>query len=146
MFHFRLQSVLEVRERLARIKQKEFSEVLALRHAMEKEIEDNRAQLTQSGRYMDKVRETGGIPYPLALFDNFKRKVNADIGRLNEQIREHNQDLEFKRTNLIEAKRAQRSLEILKEKQQARYDQDMTRRERAVMDEIAASFHRYRQK
>jgi len=144
MFHYRLQSVLEVREQLARLKQKEFSEVLARRQALEAEITQFEQRLDQSGQFMDGVRAKGGAAFPLEIFQNFKRRVASEVERIHGQIREESQELEAKRMNLIEAKRAQRSLEILKEKQRGRYEQELRRRERALMDEVASNYQLFR--
>ena len=50
MFHFRLQSVLDVRERMARLKQKEFAEVLARHQLLEDEIVRNVTALARATR------------------------------------------------------------------------------------------------
>lgn len=145
MFRFRLQSVLEVRERLARLRQKEFSEVLAQRHAMEAQIEAFRQGLAKAGRYVDQARKDTVSAHPMELYGNYYRRVTSEIGRIEEQMREKQQELQAKRNALVEAKRAQRTLEILRDKQQARYAADEGRKEQATMDEVAANYHSFRQ-
>ncbi len=146
MFRFRLQSVLEVRERLARLRQKEFSEVLAVRHAMEAEIEGFRQGLGQAAKYVDQARQSTVTAHPMELYGNYRRRVTSEIGRIEEQMREQQQELQAKRNDLVEAKRAQRTLEILRDKQQARYAAEEGRKERANMDEIASNYHVFRHK
>ncbi|HKI98945.1 MAG TPA: flagellar export protein FliJ [bacterium] len=145
MFHFRLQSVLDVRERMARLKQKEFAEVLARHQLLEAEIERHEAELARAARYVDNLRRTSPTVVPLELFGNFQRRVKGDMERIQEQMREQAQELEAKRSALVEAKRAQRSLEILRDKARARYEDAMGRRERVAMDEVASNYFLLRQ-
>jgi len=145
VFRFRLQSVLEVRERMARLKQKEFAEVLARHQILESEIEQHEVSLNRAGRYVDDVRRSSPAVFPLELFNNFQRRVKGEMSLIQEQMREQAQELEAKRRSLVEAKRAQRSLEILRDKARARYEHDLNRMERAAMDEVASNYHLLRE-
>jgi flagellar export protein FliJ len=145
MFLFRLQSVLEVRERMARLKQKEFAEVLSRHQVLEDEIDRHEADLARASRYVDDLKRSSPSVVPLELFSNFQRRIRGDMARIQEQMREQAQELEAKRRALVEAKRAQRSLEILRDKARVRYDNTLSRRERATMDEVASNYHLLRQ-
>ncbi|HEX9844351.1 MAG TPA: hypothetical protein VGC20_16450, partial [bacterium] len=115
MFLFRLQSVLEVRERMARLKQKEFAEVLTRHQVLEAEIERNEADLARASRHADDLKRSSPSVLPLELFHNFQRRIKGDMARIRERMREQAQELEARRSALVEAKRSQRSLEILRE-------------------------------
>jgi flagellar export protein FliJ len=145
MFLFRLQSVLEVRERMARLKQKEFSETLSRHQVLEAEIDRNEADLARAGHYVDGLRRSSPTVLPLELFANFQRRIKGDMERIQELMREQAQELEARRRALVEAKRAQRSLEILRDKARVRYERTLSRRERATMDEVASNYHLLRQ-
>ena len=145
MFHFRLQSVLDVRERMARLKQKEFAEVLARHQLLEDEIVRNETALARATRHADEVKRSSPSLAPLGLFGNFQRRIKGDMARIQEHMREQAQELEAKRSALVEAKRAQRSLEILRDKVRARYEHALSRQERAAMDEVASNYHLLRQ-
>lgn len=140
MFQFRLQSVLEVRERLSRIKQKEFSEVLYKRQQMELEIEQRHGALSRASSFVDKGKRASLSLHPLEMFQAFKQRLDSEIDLIAEQMREQDQQLEERRRALVEAKRAQRTLEILREKAQNRYEKELNRRERAIMDEVGANY------
>ncbi len=140
MFHFRLQSVLKVRERMARIRQKEFSEVMARQQALDAQILTHQKSLTRASDFTNQARRTGVTVFPLEMFNNFQRRLKGEIELLAEQKREEAQELEAKRKALVEAKRAQRTLEILRDKEQNRYEQEMNRRERLTMDEVARNY------
>jgi len=145
MFLFRLQSVLEVRERMARLKQKEFAEVLSRHQVLEAEIEHNEADLARASLKVDDAKRNSPSLLPLELFTNFQRRIKGDMARIQEQMREQAQELEARRRALVEAKRAQRSLEILRDKARVRYENTLSRRERATMDEVASNYHLLRQ-
>lgn len=140
MFQFRLQSVLEVRERLSRIKQKEFSEVLYKRQQMELEIEQRHGALSRASSFVDKGKRASLSLHPLEMFQAFKQRLDSEIDLIAEQMREQDQQLEERRRALVEAKRAQRTLEILREKAQNRYEKELNRRERAIMDEVGSNY------
>jgi flagellar export protein FliJ len=145
MFLFRLQSVLEVRERMARLKQKEFAEVLSRHQVLEAEIERNEGDLARASARVDEIKRSSASIAPLELFANFQRRIKGDMARIREQMREQAQELEARRRSLVEAKRAQRSLEILRDKARVRYDETLSRHERATMDEVASNYHLLRQ-
>lgn len=140
MFNFSLQSILKVRERMARIRQKEFSEVLAHQQGLESRILAHERDLTRASAFADQARRTSLTTMPLELFGNYQRRMKSEIELLAEQKREEAQELEAKRKRLIEAKRAQKTLEILKDKQQSRYEHEVNRRERLIMDEVATNY------
>ena len=140
MFHFRLKSVLKVRERMARIRQKEFSEVMARQQGLDAQILTHQKSLTRASNFTDQARRSSVTVFPLEMFNNFQRRLKGEIEWLAEQKREEAQELEAKRKALVEAKRAQRTLEILRDKEQKRYEEEMNRRERLTMDEVARNY------
>lgn len=144
MFHFRLQSVLNVRERLARLREKEYGEALAERQALQNERSGQQNALQRAAQQQDDIRRSGQSVAMLPLYENYRRRVHGEMERLDTQLYEQAQALEVRRHAMVEAKRDQRTLEILRDKEEARYDEDMSRRERALMDEVASTYHQYR--
>jgi flagellar export protein FliJ len=145
MFHFRMQSVLDVRERITRLKQKEFSEVLARHQALEARIVQNDRELARAARNLDTTARALPNTFSFQLYGRFRQRLLSENDLLREQIREQAQELESRRTALVEARRAQRTLEILRDKERARNEHDLSRRERFTMDEIASNYHLFRQ-
>lgn len=145
MFRFRLQSVLEVRERMARLKQKEFAEVLSRHQVLESEIDRHESHLRRASTYVEGVKRSTPTVLPMALFNDFRRRVQGEVRLIEEQMREQAQELEAKRSALVEAKRDQRSLEILRDKARERYERALSRQERTTMDEVASNYHLLRQ-
>lgn len=145
MFTFSLQTVLEVRERLEKIKYKEFSGMLYEQQQMNAEMQSRKTQIAESAAKLDEVRRQGITAAPLQLYSNFRERLNSEIGLIAEQYREHEQDVEEKRKELVEARRAHRAIEILRDRELERYDRTQIRQERAIMDEIAANYYLHQQ-
>ena len=145
MFRFHLQTVLEARERITRLKQKEYSLVLASQQTKLDQIRNNEKSMARSGKKLDQAMENSPDTFAMQQFTAYRQRLKNDNQRINQQMREENQELEAKRKNLVEARRAQRSLEILREKQKLRFQQEENRRERAAMDEVASTNYIFRQ-
>lgn len=140
MFKFSLQTVLEVRERLEKIKYKEFSSLLHERQRLDDEVQIRKTQIDGAASKLDEVRRQGITAAPLQLYTHFRQRLNSEIETITGQLREQEQALEEKRKELVEARRAHRAIEILKERELERYEQAQRRQERAVMDEVAANY------
>lgn len=145
MFRFSLQSVLEVRERMERMKQKEYAEALLARQRLEQRIATNEESLVLSSTSMDSVRRENPNPFALQMHGNYRQRLKNEIGIIQTQIREQGQTVLAKRDALVEARRGHRSLELLRDKEKKRYDQENARLERLELDEISTNFHRFRQ-
>jgi len=145
MFTFSLQTVLEVLERLEKIKFKEFSGMLYEQQQMNAEMQSRKTQIAESAAKLDEVRRQGITAAPLQLYSNFRERLNSEIGLIAEQYREHEQGVEEKRKELVEARRAHRAIEILRDRELERYDRTQIRQERAIMDEIAANYYLHQQ-
>ena len=141
MFNFSLQNVLEVRKRLERIKYKEFSGVLLERQQLSGQIEARKNRLASAAGEIDEFKLRGPSTAPLQIHDRFRERTKNEMVLLSEQLREKEQALEVKRKELVEARRAHRTLEILRDKERDRYEVGLARQERTVMDEIATNYH-----
>ncbi len=145
MFTFSLQTVLEVRERLEKIKYKEFSGMLYQQQQMSAEMQSRKNQIAESAAKLDEVRRQGITAAPLQLYSNFRERLNSEIELIAEQYREHEQAVEEKRKELVEARRAHRAIEILRDRELERHERTQIRQDRAIMDEIAANYYLHQQ-
>ena len=145
MFTFSLQTVLEVRERLEKIKYKEFSGMLYEQQQMSGEMQARKNQIAESAAKLDEVRRQDITAAPLQLYSNFRKRLNSEIELIAEQYREHEQAVEEKRKELVEAHRAHRAIEILRDRELERHERTQIRQDRAIMDEIAANYYLHQQ-
>ena len=143
MFNFSLQTILEVRKRMERIKYKEFSSVLLERQQLTAQMDGRKDRLASAAGAMDKFKQSAPSTAPLQIHERFRERIKNELTLLSEQLREKEQTLEVKRKELVEARRAHRTLEILQDKERNRYEMGLARQERTVMDEIATNYHLY---
>ena len=145
MFTFSLQSVLDVRERLQKLKYREFSEVLMHRQKLTDAITERKEALVKAAANAQATALGSPSTAPMQLLGSFKQRLTQEMELLAEHVRETNQLLEAKRQELVEARRAHRSLEILKEKEQQRFKQEQARLERIAEDEAATNHYVFHQ-
>lgn len=145
MFHFRLQNVLDVRERITRLRQKDYAHVEAQVQGLADQVDDLQTAKARAARDMDETNATAPSVFALQQYQAFRQRVKHQVALLHEQMRELQQELDARRAALVEARRAQRALEILRDKARRRHEEAEGRRERAAMDEVAANYHTYRQ-
>lgn len=145
MFHFTLQNVLEVRERFEKIKYKEYSAELLVQQGLEVQLGERTAALSQAATNIDRTKQVTITALPMQLYNQYRKRLKDEILVIERQLREQSEAVEVKRKELVEARRSHKALEILREKEFARYQKAQERRERAVMDEIASNYHLYHQ-
>ncbi|MCP4754223.1 MAG: flagellar export protein FliJ [Proteobacteria bacterium] len=140
MFRFSLQVALDVRSRQEKIKMKELAEKLAveqeIRNQMDRIKEDTRQADLRSNRAKESRLFTIEQMKFLANFKSRMRVVTADC---NNRLEAAKKEVKEKQLILIEASKAKKTLEILKEKENKRYLEKISAMERKNMDEIAGN-------
>ncbi len=140
-FQFRLQVVLDIKEKLLEEKLLEFSKVQrGLQDAIEKQktlesyqLEINEALLKvfQSGNDLDLVE--------VQRYKDFINKLIVDISNQKVVIQNISKLLEIKRKEVNEILKEKKVLEKLKENQQKKYYLEYEQYERKELDDIASS-------
>ena len=140
MFHFSLQVALNVRSRQEKIKMKELAEALAIEQMFIKEIDQifqNTAQADQNLNRM-KMSNTFSIEQMKSL-SHFKSRMKVVLARCQQDLQGAQHKVAEQQKILIEASKARKTLEILREKESRKYQEKITRLERKSMDEIAGN-------
>ena len=140
-FQFRLQVVLEIKEKLLEEKLLELSKVQrGLQEAVEKQktlesyqLEINQALMNvfQSGNDLDLVE--------VQRYKDFINKLIVDISSQKVVVQNISRLLEIKRREVNEVLKEKKVLEKLKENQQKKYYQEFEQYERRELDDIASS-------
>jgi flagellar FliJ protein len=138
-FIFRLQTVLEVKERqeeeekrkLADLMawQKEDERILAAMKQKEAETKQRLKDKQQAGEWIE-VEELKRISY-------FLKKVAGDIVAQNNKLMEIARRIEEQREVLIKAAQERKTLEMLKEQHYHEYITEVEEEERKLLDELA---------
>jgi flagellar export protein FliJ len=103
---------------------------------MERALDSNNLNLDQS-------KSTGFTIMQMQMSDHFRERMTLQMEVNQNQLKEQEQVIELKRQELTRATQKKRVLEILKEKQQKRFEEEMDRQERMEADEIAQGLRRY---
>ena len=137
MAKFRLQTALDVRQRLERLKQKDFSQEIQAEQKIQNEIMTIQQQLQNNNQQANQLRVQGFGIAQLQFHAMFQTRLEAKLKILQQQLQEQKQQTERTQKLLIEATQKRRVLEILKEKEEEREAQKQRKQEQAAMDEIA---------
>ena len=137
---FSLQTALDVRERVEKLKQKEFAEELQISQDIKSQIDTCEKNLQGSRMEVNQLKNQGFTVGHLQFHDQFRQRMNQQIGVLDQQLQDQSEVVEVKQKNLVKATQDRRALEILKEKELERFHEKQNRLERMEMDEIAQNF------
>ena len=140
MPQFSLQTALEVRERLEKLKQKEFAEQLQVSQEISQKIATHQEAIQQSTDNLNQLKNQGFTIAQLQFYERFRQRTESQVHLLETQLQEQKEVVAVKQKNLLKATQARRVLEILKAKEAQRHRQKQDRMERLEMDEIAQNF------
>ncbi len=140
MPRFSMQTALDVRERIEKLKQKEFGEQLQIAQEIKSRIVESQEQIQQSHVHTNQLKNEGFTIAQLQFHQHFCRRMEQQIHVLEQQLKEQNEEVGRAQQSLLKATQNRRVLEILKEKELQRYRKHQDRLERLEMDEIAQNF------
>lgn len=134
-FHFRLESILELREKQADQKRLHLGAITQRCEALERDIESHEAlrrrTLTDHG-----LTAMADIDYRRAA-EAYAARLQVEMNRLREQLREAEREREAVAEEYREAQRKAEVLEKLRERRKASYMEIMKREEQLRLDEIS---------
>ena len=143
MPRFRLETALKVRERLEKLYQKALAEQVQIQQELRDQRQLMEKALDSHNHNLDQSKNSGFSIIQMQMSDHFRERMTLQLKINQNQLKEQEQVIELKRQELTRATQKKRVLEILKEKQQQRYDEEMDRQERQEADEIAQGLSRY---
>ena len=137
---FSLQTALDVRERIEKLKQKEFAEQLQIAQDIKSRMDACQVETQQSKQEVNQLKNQGFTIAHLQFHDQFRKRLKQQTEILEQQLQEQNETVAVKQKDLVKATQDRRALEILKEKELERFRKNQNRLERMEMDEIAQNF------
>ena len=143
MPRFRLETALKVRERLEKLYQKALAEQVQIQQELRDQRQLMERALDSNNLNLDQSKSTGFTIKQMQMSDYFRERMTLQMEVNQNQLKEQEQVIELKRQELTRATQKKRVLEILKEKQQQRFEEEMHRQERMETDEIAQGLRRY---
>ena len=143
MPRFSLETALKVRKRLEKFYQKALAdEVQAVQQYKEK-LELMSSALDVHNKDLDDAKENGLTISQLILGGHFQQRIEQQMELIGYQLKEQQEVVDLKRHELTLATQKKRVLEILKDKENKKYIDEMERLERLEADEIAQNYRRH---
>ena len=134
---FKLQSVLNYRQSLEDQAQQLLAASLQKQSDLKTQLQEQKQKLQRHDREL-KIRQVDGLTVAeIELYESqiqHRRHLIEDILIQQQRL---DQQIEIKRKELLHAARERQVLEKLKDKQEADYRQELSRKERAMLDEIS---------
>ena len=134
---FKLQSVLNYRQILTDQAQQQLTSSLQRKSQLEDELQQQQNCFQQLDQQL-KVKQQEGLS--VAEIDLFESQIfhrRRQILQLQQQLEPLERQILAERQELMNAARDKQVMEKLKDKQQAEYQQELSRQERTMLDEIS---------
>jgi len=143
MYRFSLETALKVRKRLEKFYQKALADELQSEQEYKEKLKLMTSALDIHNKDLDDAKEKGLTISKLILGGNFQQRIGQQIEIVEYQLKEQQEVVDLKRHELTLATQKKRVLEILKDKENKKYLDEMERLERLQADEIAQNYRRH---
>ena len=134
---FKLQSVLNYRQSLEAQVQQVLTASLQLQRELEIQQQQQRQSLQQHDSELRQRQQEGLTAAEIDLFELQIQHCRRLIVDLQERLDQLDRQIVAEREDLLHAARERQVMEKLKDKQEAKYHQELSRRERVILDEIS---------
>ena len=143
MPRFSLETALKVRKRLEKFYQKALADELQAEQQYKEKLELMSSALGMHNKDLDDAKENGLTISQLILGGHFKQRIEQQMELVEYQLKEQREVVDLKRHELTLATQKKRVLEILKDKENKKFIDEMERLERLEADEIAQNYRRH---
>ena len=143
MPRFSLETALKVRKRLEKFYQKALADELQEEQRYKEKLELMSSALDVHNKDLDDAKENRLTISQLILGGNFQQRIEQQMELIEYQLKEQQEVVDLKRHELTLATQKKRVLEILKDKENKKYIDEMERLERLEADEIAQNYRRH---
>ena len=143
MPRFSLETALKVRKRLEKFYQKALADELQAEQQYKDKLKLMNGALDVHNKDLDDAKENGLTISQLILGDHFQQRIEQQMELIEFQLKEQQEVVDLKRHELTRATQKKRVLEILKDKENKKYIDEMERLERLETDEIAQNYRRH---
>ena len=140
MPRFSLETALKVRKRLEKFYQKALADELQEEQQYKEKLELMSSALDMHNKDLDDAKEKGLTISQLILGGNFQQRIEQQMELVEYKLKEQQEVVDLKRHELTLATQKKRVLEILKDKENKKYIDEMERLERLEADEIAQNY------
>ena len=143
MPRFSLETALKVRKRLEKFYQKALADEVQAEQQYKEKLELMNSAIDVHNKDLDDAKENGLTISQLILGGHFQQRIEQQMELIGYQLKEQQEVVDLKRHELTLATQKKRVLEILKDKENKKYIDEMERLERLEADEIAQNYRRH---
>ena len=143
MPRFSLETALKVRKRLEKFYQKALADEVKAEQQFQDKLELMSSTLEVYNKDLDNAKANGVTISQLILGGHFQQRIEQQMELIEYQMKEQQEVVDLKRHELTMATQKKRVLEILKDKENKKYIDEMERLERLEADEIAQNYRRH---
>ena len=143
MPRFSLETALKVRKRLEKFYQKALADEVQAEQQYKEKLELMNSAIDVHNKDLDDAKENGLTISQLILGAHFQQRIEQQMELIEYQLKEQQEVVDLKRHELTLATQKKRVLEILKDKENKKYIDEMERLERLEADEIAQNYRRH---
>ena len=143
MPRFSLETALKVRKRLEKFYQKALADEVQAEQQYKERLQLMSSALEMHNKDLDDAKENGLTISQLILGGHFQQRIEQQMELIGYQLKEQQEVVDLKRHELTLATQKKRVLEILKDKENKKYIDEMERLERLEADEIAQNYRRH---
>ena len=143
MPRFSLETALKVRKRLEKFYQKALADEVQAEQQYKEKLDLMSSALDVHNKDLNDAKENGLTISRLILGGHFQKRIEQQIELIEYQLKEQQEVVDLKRHELTLATQKKRVLEILKDKENKKYIDEMERLERLEADEIAQNYRRH---
>ena len=143
MTRFSLETALKVRKRLEKFYQKALADEVQAEQQYKERLQLMNSALEIHNKDLDDAKENGLTISQLILGGHFQQRIEQQRELIGYQLKEQQEVVDLKRHELTLATQKKRVLEILKDKENKKYIDEMERLERLEADEIAQNYRRH---
>ena len=143
MPRFSLETALKVRKRLEKFYQKALADEVQAEQQYKERLQLMSSALEIHNKDLDDAKENGLTISQLILGGHFQKRIEQQMEIIGYQLKEQQEVVDLKRHELTLATQKKRVLEILKDKENKKYIDEMERLERLEADEIAQNYRRH---
>ena len=143
MPRFSLETALKVRKRLEKFYQKALADEIQAEQQYKEKLELMSSAIDVHNKDLDDAKENELTISQLILGGHFQQRIEQQMELIGYQLKEQQEVVDLKRHELTLATQKKRVLEILKDKENKKYIDEMERLERLEADEIAQNYRRH---
>jgi flagellar FliJ protein len=139
MYRFNLESLLNYRRYQEEILQKKLAEFKNQLVEHEQQLRQLKQAWRKNSLELRQRQESGGTVSGVIMYFKYLDRLTADIDKQKRRVVKTKKRIEQKRRELIEIVKKRKTLEKLKEKRFNTFEQQQLKKERDLLDEVAAT-------